>query len=198
LFSHVGGALLPISIGGVDYDWRIDGYRHADEQILTLTYGATGPEPTLVRVHSACVTGDVFGSLRCDCQAQLHAAMQLIAKAGAGLIVYMYDQEGRGIGILNKIRAYALQDKGFDTVDANTNLGLPVDSRRFDGVTSILRHVGVQRIRLMTNNPEKVRQLALSGMPVEERVALIADTHRHRTKYMETKARRMSHLLGDV
>ncbi|MEY3091492.1 MAG: hypothetical protein RIU67_275, partial [Actinomycetota bacterium] len=152
-------------------------------------------EPVLVRVHSECLTGDVFGSRRCDCGPQLDSAMRLIGETGRGVVVYLRGHEGRGIGIGHKIRAYSLQDKGLDTVDANTELGLPIDSREYGIGAQIIADLGVTKLRLMTNNPSKYGGLAGYGLEVVDRVAL--DTHAtpENIKYLETKRDRMGHLL---
>ena len=153
----------------------------------------TGKEPVLVRVHSECLTGDVFGSRRCDCGPQLDTAMQLIDEAGAGVIVYLRGHEGRGIGIGHKIRAYSLQDEGFDTVDANTELGLPVDSREYGIGAQILADLGVRELKLMTNNPAKYGGLGGYGLTVVERVSLNTVPTPENEAYLRTKRERMGH-----
>ena len=153
----------------------------------------TGKEPVLVRVHSECLTGDVFGSRRCDCGPQLDTAMQLIDEAGAGVIVYLRGHEGRGIGIGHKIRAYSLQDEGFDTVDANTELGLPVDSREYGIGAQILADLGVRELKLMTNNPAKYGGLGGYGLTVVERVSLNTIPTPENEAYLRTKRERMGH-----
>jgi GTP cyclohydrolase II len=149
----------------------------------------------LVRLHSECLTGDVLGSLRCDCGQQLHVALELIASAAAGVLLYL-PQEGRGIGLANKIRAYALQDTGLDTVDANLALGLPVDRREYASAASILREMGVHRVRLLTNNPLKSAALELHGVQVVERVPISVPPNPVNRDYLRTKADRMGHLLA--
>jgi GTP cyclohydrolase II len=166
--------------------------RHREH--VALVRGEVAGDHVLTRVHSECLTGEIFGSLRCDCAAQLDRALELIAHAGRGVLVYLR-QEGRGIGLANKIRAYALQDLGFDTVDANLALSLPEDARRYDPAAAVLLTLGVEGVRLLTNNPEKVRGLAALGMPVRERLAHVVDTHPLSHSYLETKRRRMHHLL---
>jgi 3,4-dihydroxy 2-butanone 4-phosphate synthase / GTP cyclohydrolase II len=158
----------------------------------------TGPEPVLTRVHSECVTGDVFGSRRCDCGSQLDDALAAIAGAGRGVVVYLRGHEGRGIGIASKLRAYELQDGGHDTVDANLRLGLPVDSREYTTAALILLELGVQRLRLITNNPAKCQELEGCGIEVAERVAFPARPTPENITYLETKRRRMGHLLGGL
>jgi 3,4-dihydroxy 2-butanone 4-phosphate synthase/GTP cyclohydrolase II len=153
------------------------------------------PEPVLVRVHSECLTGDVFGSQRCDCQAQLHAAMDEIAVAGSGLVVYLR-QEGRGIGLMDKLRAYALQDAGLDTVEANLELGLPADGRDYTVGRQIMSALGVRRIRLLSNNPHKQAALAGAGLEVEARVPLEIPPNPHNYRYLRTKREKMGHLLS--
>lgn len=172
------------------YRSKIDGAEH-----LALTAGdLTTPEPVLARVHSECLTGDVFGSERCDCGDQLHTAMRMIAKEGRGVLVYMR-QEGRGIGLANKLRAYQLQEKGYDTVDANLKLGFPVDLREYGLGAQILLDLGVRRVRLMTNNPKKVVGIDGYGLKIEERVPLVIPPNEIDRKYLETKKSRMGHLL---
>ena len=153
-----------------------------------------GPTPPLVRLHSECLTGDVLGSLRCDCGQQLEAALALIAAAEAGVLLYL-PQEGRGIGLANKIRAYALQDRGLDTVDANLALGLPVDRRDYAAAADILRNLGLTRVRLLTNNPAKSAALESRGIQVVERVPLTVRPNHVNRHYLRTKADRMGHLL---
>jgi GTP cyclohydrolase II len=149
----------------------------------------------LVRLHSECLTGDVLGSLRCDCGQQLAAAMELIAEASSGVVLYLR-QEGRGIGLANKIRAYALQDQGLDTVDANLALGLPVDQREYASAVGILRELGVRQVRLLTNNPLKSAALERHGIQVVERVPLAVPPNAVNSGYLRTKADRMGHLLA--
>jgi 3,4-dihydroxy 2-butanone 4-phosphate synthase / GTP cyclohydrolase II len=154
-----------------------------------------GDAPVLARLHSQCLTGDVFGSERCDCGEQLEAAMALIEQAGSGVIVYMFD-EGRGIGLLNKIRAYALQDQGRDTVEANHALGFAADMRDYKAGAHILADLGVRRVRLMTNNPDKVAALERYGLTVTERVAIEAPPRDANRNYLETKRAKFGHLLS--
>ena len=164
--------------------------------LLALVKGRIKPdEPALVRLHSQCLTGDVFGSERCDCGEQLDAALALIEKTGAGVLVYMFD-EGRGIGLLNKIRAYALQDQGQDTVEANHALGFAADMRDYKAGAQILHDLGVRQVRLMTNNPDKVRQLEEYGLTVAERVPLEIAPGKANRGYLHTKRTKFGHLLS--
>lgn len=186
-------AHLPTETG----DFRIAGYRSlvSAEEYVALYKGAITPEvPTLVRIHSQCLTGDVFGSTKCDCGRQLHRAMQLIEATGRGVIVYQ-QQEGRGIGILNKIRAYALQDEGADTIEANERLGFAVDLRDYKQCAEILRDLGCGRVRLMSNNPQKIRALEAAGLEVVERVELGIETPAAAHDYMRTKRDKLGHLI---
>jgi 3,4-dihydroxy 2-butanone 4-phosphate synthase/GTP cyclohydrolase II len=189
----VAEARLPTDFG----EFRIVGYRslNSDEEFVALVRGELGGDrPALVRIHSQCMTGDVFGSVRCDCGRQLRAAMQLIEREGRGAIVYQL-QEGRGIGIINKIRAYALQDEGADTVEANEQLGLAVDLREYRQCAEVLFDLGLRRVRVMSNNPEKIRAFEQAGMEVVERVALEVEPHDGFTQYLTTKKERMGHLI---
>ena len=147
-----------------------------------------------MRLHSECLTGDVLGSLKCDCGPQLHAAIHAIAGSGWGVLLYLR-QEGRGIGLINKLRAYALQDQGFDTVDANTRLGFAVDARDFGVAGRMLRLLGQDRVRLLTNNPEKVAGLEAAGVTVVERVAHSLPPNPHNERYLATKRDRTGHQL---
>ena len=151
-------------------------------------------ENILVRVHSSCMTGDIFGSHRCDCGAQLHRAMELIEKEGKGVIVYL-NQEGRGIGLMNKMKAYKLQEEGMDTVDANLCLGFKADERDYGVGAEILRQVGVHKMRLITNNPVKRIGLESYGLEIVENVACEIEPNRHNSRYLHTKAERMGHTL---
>jgi GTP cyclohydrolase II len=194
--ERVAEARLPTEFG----EFRIIGYRslNSTEEFVALARGELREEcPTLVRIHSQCMTGDVFGSVKCDCGRQLRAAMQLIASEGRGAIVYQ-QQEGRGIGIINKIRAYALQDEGADTIKANELLGLDVDMRRYDQCAEILLDLGLRRVRVMSNNPAKIQALKRAGMEVIERVALEVEPHDGFANYLKTKKERMGHLIHAV
>ncbi|WP_022977714.1 MULTISPECIES: GTP cyclohydrolase II [Nevskia] len=174
-------------------------YRSADgKEHLALTLGdltaTDGPAP-LVRVHSECLTGDALFSLRCDCGFQLRAALEKIAADGRGVLLYLR-QEGRGIGLANKVRAYALQDEGADTVDANHQLGFPADDRDYSLAVAILRDIGLCRIRLMTNNPAKLDALVKDGVQVTERVGIERGRNPYNEGYLDTKMSRMGHLIG--
>lgn len=154
----------------------------------------TGQHPVLTRVHSECLTGDALFSLRCDCGFQLEAALKQIAKEGTGILIY-HRQEGRNIGLLNKIRAYALQDTGYDTVEANHQLGFAADERDFTLCADMLVLLGVKEIRLLTNNPEKIRVLENAGIIISERVPLEVGENPNNEHYLETKAQKMGHIL---
>ena len=151
----------------------------------------------LVRVHSECLTGDLLGSLRCDCGSQLDEAIRLIGDAGKGVVVYLRGHEGRGIGIAHKIRAYSLQDEGFDTVDANTQQGLPIDSREYGVGAQILADLGISKMRLMTNNPAKYGGLEGYGLEILDRVPLNTIPNEENIRYLETKKERLGHLFED-
>ena len=169
-----------------------------DTEHLALTYGAVmGSEPVLVRVHSECLTGDILASMRCDCGSQLHSALEAIAESGAGVLVYLRGHEGRGIGIGHKIAAYSLQDRGRDTVDANLELGLPVDSREYGIGAQILAELGVQKLRLMTNNPNKIGGLSGYGLEIVERVPTSTNANPYNRAYLRTKKMRLGHLMDD-
>ncbi len=176
------------------YESVLDGENH-----LALTMGKIDDgSPVLVRVHSECLTGDVFGSLRCDCGPQLDAALQMIAKEGAGVVVYLRGHEGRGIGIAHKVRAYNLQEQGRDTVDANLELGLPVDSREYGIGAQMLVDLGITETRLITNNPAKYGGLEGFGLNIVERVKLPPSVNPENINYLRTKRERMGHLLDGL
>ncbi len=160
---------------------------------VALLIGAPGGKPPLVRLHSECLTGDVFGSLKCDCGPQLREALRLIEQSGGGILLYLR-QEGRGIGLANKIRAYALQDRGLDTVDANRRLGFADDERDYGSAAAMLRALGASEVRLLTNNPAKVAGLEAAGIKVAERVAHHLPTNPHNANYIATKRDRSGHL----
>jgi GTP cyclohydrolase II len=162
---------------------------------VALIIGQPNGTPPLVRLHSECLTGDIFASLKCDCGPQLDAALRLMADAGWGILLYLR-QEGRGIGLINKLRAYELQDQGFDTVDANLRLGFPVEARDFGTAAAMLSLIGQTRIRLLTNNPQKVAKLESAGVTVEERVPHQLPANPHNVRYLATKRDRTGHKLG--
>lgn len=194
LVSRVAEADLPTEYG----DFRIMAYTNSldGKEHIALVMGDIDPEtPTLVRVHSECLTGDVFGSWRCDCGPQLHAALAQIADEGKGVLVYMR-QEGRGIGLINKIKAYELQEKGLDTVEANQQLGFAPDLRDYGIGAQILQDVGVREMRLLTNNPRKVSGLTGHGLTIVERVPLQVDASVFNEKYLSTKKTKLGHMLN--
>ena len=191
--ERVAVATLPTEWG----EFKIAGYRSliSDEEYVVLFKGELRREvPTLVRIHSQCLTGDVFGSTKCDCGPQLHQTMQLIQQEGRGALVYQ-QQEGRGIGILNKIRAYALQDEGADTVEANEQLGLAVDLREYRQCAEILFDLGLCKVRVLSNNPLKLRALEEAGLKIVERVSIQIDPSEKAEKYLRTKKEKLGHLL---
>ncbi len=155
------------------------------------------PDPVPVRIHSACLTGDLFGSLRCDCGEQLRGSLRIFNERGGGILLYMA-QEGRGIGLANKLRAYALQQEGLDTVDADCTLGFGADERRYDAAVEMLEHLDVSRIQLLTNNPEKVRAVLAGGIEVVDRQPLYGTLNRHNLRYVKAKVQRAGHWLGDM
>jgi 3,4-dihydroxy 2-butanone 4-phosphate synthase/GTP cyclohydrolase II len=198
--ERVAVTRLPTRFG----EFTAFGYRIAidDSAHVALVYGdpadlARG-EPVLTRVHSECLTGDVFGSSRCDCGPQLDEAMERVVDEGRGVVIYLRGHEGRGIGLLAKLRAYQLQDGGRDTVDANLDLGLPADARHYGAATQILKDLGVTSVRLMTNNPAKTDGLASYGIEVAERVPLTPHPNDHNLAYLRTKRDRMGHDLPDL
>lgn len=196
LVHRAAEARLPNDLGGDG--WRIVGYRNDvdDREHVALVYGDLGDGTNvLVRMHSKCLTGDVFHSRRCDCGWQLHKAMEMIAEEGKGVIVYL-DQEGRGIGLLNKLRAYELQDQGHDTVEANEKLGFKSDLRNYGVGAQILLDLGITSIRMMTNNPMKLVGLKGYGLEIVDRVRIAAPSNEENASYLETKRTKMGHLLN--
>ena len=195
LIERVAETRLPTRYG----EFKAIGYRSYFDQgeHIALTTGKWNPDdPVLVRIHSECLTGDVFGSLRCDCGEQLGLALKELAKEGAGVLLYMR-QEGRGIGLHNKIKAYSLQDNGLDTVEANQTLGFDADMRHYEAGAQILLDLGVSRLRLLTNNPSKMVGLSGFGLEIQDRVPLEASVTDENRNYLITKKLRMGHLLGN-
>jgi 3,4-dihydroxy 2-butanone 4-phosphate synthase/GTP cyclohydrolase II len=191
--EKVAVANLPTITG----DFKIAGYRSltSSEEFVVLFKGEMQAEtPTLVRIHSQCLTGDVFGSIKCDCGPQLEEAMKLIEKEGCGAIVYQ-QQEGRGIGIINKIRAYELQDQGADTVEANEKLGFEIDARHYEQCAEILFDLGLCKVKVMSNNPDKLKALENAGLQITERVPLEVESREPAAHYLKVKREKMGHLL---
>jgi 3,4-dihydroxy 2-butanone 4-phosphate synthase/GTP cyclohydrolase II len=191
--ERVAEAKLPTEWG----DFQIAGYRSltSAEEFVVLYKGEMRSDvPTLVRIHSQCLTGDVFGSKKCDCGEQLHRTMQMIDEEGRGAIVYQ-QQEGRGIGIINKIRAYALQDEGADTVEANERLGLAVDSREYRQCAEVLFDLGLCKVKVISNNPGKLQALEEAGLEIVERISIEVPSSAPAARYMQTKKEKMGHLL---
>lgn len=193
--QFISQAKLPTVFGNFDIHAFQD--PKTGEEHIALSKGLNSHtienKPVLLRIHSECLTGDAFGSLKCDCGSQLQNTMQMISDAGRGLILYLR-QEGRGIGLTNKIRAYALQDQGHDTVDANLILNLPADARRYEMCKIMLEHLQVHQVKLVTNNPLKIAALQALDINVVERVALTVGLNRFNQQYLMTKQQRMSHL----
>ena len=191
--ERVATADLPTKRGS----FKIAGYRslNSSEEFVVLYKGSMDREvPTLVRIHSQCLTGDVFGSIKCDCGPHLHRAMEMINAEGRGAIVYQ-QQEGRGIGIINKIRAYALQDEGADTVEANERLGFEIDARDYQQCAEILYDLGLCKVRVISNNPDKLAALEQAGLKLVERIPIEVATEEESVEYMKTKREKMGHLL---
>jgi 3,4-dihydroxy 2-butanone 4-phosphate synthase/GTP cyclohydrolase II len=189
-------ASMPSAFGSfraIGYRNELDGSEHV---AIVKGQPERATAPVLVRVHSECLTGDAFGSLRCDCRAQLEAALRLIEAAGEGVVVYLR-QEGRGIGLINKLRAYSLQDGGLDTVEANERLGFAADLRNYGVGAQILSDLGVHRLRLITNNPRKIAGLGGYGLSIEDRVPLVIDPGDHNATYLQTKRLKLGHLIGE-
>lgn len=190
----IASSLLPTPFAVFKMHGFLDKQTGVEHVVLTLGDVASS-QPVLGRIHSECLTGDALFSLRCDCGFQLEAAMKAIAKEGRGVLLYLR-QEGRGIGLLNKIRAYALQDNGADTVEANEQLGFPADMRKYDMCLPMLKHLGIRAIKLMTNNPQKISALRELGIQVVEREPIEFGRNRYNQNYLATKACKMGHLLG--
>ena len=192
--EKIAVARLPTQIG----EFMIAGYRslNSNEEFIALFKGDMEKDfPTLVRIHSQCLTGDVFGSIKCDCGLQLKKAMQLIEEAGRGAIVYQ-QQEGRGIGIINKIRAYALQDEGADTVEANEQLGFAIDARTYQQCAEVLFDLGLCKVRVMSNNPDKMEALEKAGLQVIDRVPIEVEAQEPAAHYLKTKKEKLGHFLN--
>jgi GTP cyclohydrolase II len=192
--ERVATANLPTQIG----EFKIAGYRSlsSDEEFVVLYKGEMKPEvPTLVRIHSQCLTGDVFGSIKCDCGPQLRKTMEMIEAEGRGAIVYQ-QQEGRGIGIINKIRAYALQDEGADTVEANEKLGFEIDAREYKQCAEILFDLGLCKVRVISNNPDKLKALKDAGLRIVERIPIEVEAKEPAAHYLKTKKEKLGHLLN--
>lgn len=191
---YVESAKLPTAWGEFDMHGFED--TDYDKEHLILTLGDLQGEPVLARIHSECLTGDALFSMRCDCGSQLQAALQKIAEEGRGALMYLR-QEGRGIGLLNKIKAYKLQDQGADTVEANEQLGFGADMRDYSICKVMLNHLKISQLRLMTNNPRKVQAMLDQGIDVVERIPLKTGKNPHNAKYLATKAGKLGHLMGD-
>jgi len=192
--EFVSETLLPTTAGS----FRVRAYRDPEsgtEPVVILDGEVNGAEALPVRVHDECFTSEVLGSLKCDCKDQLNFALDYIRRHRGGAVIYLR-QEGRGIGLANKIAAYALQEEGHDTVDANRLLGLPDDTRSYGAAAAILEDLGVRSIRIMTNNPRKIRNLEELGVLVEGRIPVLTCTNPHSQAYLEAKAERMGHMLG--
>lgn len=195
--SHTSTARLPTQFGEFDIHVFTDS-RNGLEHVA-LAYGKLqGATDPLVRVHSECLTGDVFGSTRCDCGEQLHHAQRLIQETGQGLILYLKNHEGRGIGLTNKMLAYALQDQGMDTVEANVALGLPIDARTYESAADMLRYFEINSIRLLSNNQEKRTALESFGITINQQVPLLTTPTTENLKYLQTKSIKLGHLIPDL
>lgn len=192
--------VLPIELNGRELTLEAHAYQGdaPEEQALVLVHRAEGvlkDAVPVVRVHSGCVTGDIFHSLRCDCYQQLQAALKTITELPLGVIIYVPYHEGRGIGLFKKIQAYALQDQGLDTVEANIEVGAPIDSRDYDLSARILTELGMPEIKLLSNNPAKEQALKALGIRVAERLPIVVKPNQHNKRYLETKRRRMAHKI---
>jgi GTP cyclohydrolase II len=172
----------------------VDRRKNQREELVAVVMGDVHSAPPLVRIHSQCLTGDVFGSLRCDCRQQLEMALSMIGSAGAGILIYE-QKEGRGIGLMAKLQAYALQDQGMDTVQANEELGFRADHREFGMPAAVLKAMGVSAVKLISNNPQKVAALEDGGIKVVERVSAEVEPHAHAEKYLKTKKEKLGHML---
>ncbi len=193
MLSKIADADFPTRQG----HFRVLGFRQGTEEAVALVMGKLAGAPPLLRIHSQCLTGDVFHSLRCDCRDQLDLALDKIAKEGRGLLIYE-QKEGRGIGLMAKLQAYELQDQGVDTVEANRRLGFDADLRDYSMAGAILRHLGVASVRLLSNNPAKIEALEAAGIRVAERVPCEVAATQSRRRYLKTKKEKMGHLLTKV
>jgi GTP cyclohydrolase II len=191
---YVESSRLPTAWGEFEMHGFEDPVSNKEHVVLTMG-DLSGSEPVLARIHSECLTGDALFSMRCDCGSQLQAAMQAISENGVGALFYLR-QEGRGIGLLNKIKAYKLQDEGADTVEANEQLGFGADMRDYSLLLPMLQHLNIDAVRLMTNNPRKVNALEELGVKVVERIAIETGRNPHNEKYLETKAGKLGHMFG--
>jgi GTP cyclohydrolase II len=189
---HAAEADFPTEYG----HFRIHGFTAGKDELVAVVMGdiVQDKSPVLVRIHSQCLTGDVFHSLRCDCREQFELAVKAISREGRGVLIYE-PKEGRGIGLVNKLRAYELQDQGHDTVEANVALGFEADMRDYAYPGLILRHFGVEKVRLMSNNPQKIEAMELAGIVVTERVPIVAEARESRADYLQTKKDKMGHLI---
>ena len=190
--QHAAEADFPTEYG----HFRIHGFTAGKDELVAIVMGdiVNDKSPVLVRIHSQCLTGDVFHSLRCDCREQFELAVKAISREGRGVLIYE-PKEGRGIGLINKIRAYELQDQGHDTVEANVALGFEADLRDYEYPGLILRHFGVEKVRMMSNNPQKIEAMESAGIEVTERVPIVAEIHELRADYLQTKKDKMGHLI---
>ncbi len=189
----VARAKLPTRFGDFEI-WGFEDLENGKEHTAMVHGAVQGSRDCAVRIHSECHTGDVWGSLRCDCREQLEASLRYVQGQERGVVVYLR-QEGRGIGLLNKLKAYNLQDQGLDTVDANRRLGLPADAREYRAAAEILRALGIDSVALLTNNPEKIDGLEREGISVSRRVPLVVASNGHNRRYLATKRERMGHLM---
>ena len=195
VLRYIESSRLPTRWGTFDIHGFEDPFKGKEHIVLSFGAYEEG-QPFLVRIHSECLTGDALGSLRCDCGEQLQTAIKTISEAGRGAILYLR-QEGRGIGLVNKIKAYNLQDQGADTVEANERLGFGADERDYSICAPMLQHLGVRRIDVMTNNPRKIQALVDMGFEVANRVPISTDSNPHNAAYLKAKACKLGHLLGD-
>jgi GTP cyclohydrolase II len=193
-FQDLPNGVSPEEADGLAREGKVE---RRKEEAVALVMGDIHSAPPLVRIHSQCLTGDVFASMRCDCRQQLELALSLIAEAGAGILLYE-QQEGRGIGLMAKIQAYELQDKGLDTIEANEKLGYDADYRQYTLPAEMLKQLGVNSVRLISNNPDKVAALENAGIKVVERVPAEVEPYEHAEKYLQTKKDRMGHLFTSL